>query len=74
MGKTIPVIGVEPGELGWVRMLVHLLRHPDPSVPELARQALSYLSEAAGRRDVPQSVRLEPDRVVRNLTLPNDVW
>jgi hypothetical protein len=44
----IPVIGVQPAELRWLRMLVFLLPHPDPAVAELARQALLYLTEAAG--------------------------
>lgn len=47
----LPVIGVEPGELRWLRTLVWLLRHPDPSVPELTRQALLYLTGAAEQRD-----------------------
>ena len=42
------LIGIETHELGWLRLLLSLLRHPDPSVPELARQALLYLEEAAG--------------------------
>jgi hypothetical protein len=51
MAKTVPVIGIEPNELRWVRTLVGLLRHPDPSVPELARQALLYLNQAARKRE-----------------------
>lgn len=51
MGKTI-LIGLEPHELHWLRALVALLRHPDPSVPELARQALLYLTDAAGKRAI----------------------
>jgi len=53
--KTVPLIGIEVEELSWLRMLVALLRHPDPNVPELARQALLYLNEAAhsGRRPGP---------------------
>jgi hypothetical protein len=31
-------------------MLILLLRHPDPGTPELARQALLYLTDAAGKR------------------------
>ncbi len=50
MVKTVPMIGVETSELRWLRMLVSLLRHPDPAVPELSRQALLYLSEVAGKR------------------------
>lgn len=50
MAKTVPIIGIETSELRWMRMLVALLRHPDPNVPELARQALLYLTDAAGNR------------------------
>jgi hypothetical protein len=49
MAQTVPVIGIEPAELGWIRMLILLLRHPDPVVPELTRQALLYLETAATR-------------------------
>ena len=50
MAQTVPVIGIEPAELDWIRMLVLLLRHPDPVVPELTRQALLYLeASAAGK-------------------------
>ena len=52
MANTVPVIGIEPAELAWIRMLVVLLRHPDPVVPELTRQALLYLETAAARSDV----------------------
>jgi hypothetical protein len=52
MSHPVPMIGLEPEELRWLRMLVALLRHPDPSVPELARQALVYLTEAAGQREL----------------------
>jgi hypothetical protein len=51
MAKAV-LIGLEPHELSWLRALVALLRHPDPSVPELARQALVYLTDAAGKRSV----------------------
>ena len=50
MGQ-LTMIGVLPRELEWLRLLIALLRHPDPGVPELARQALLYLTEAAGRHD-----------------------
>ena len=50
MTKTVSVIGIDAAEIRWIRLLVSLLRHPDPSVPELARQALLYLTEAAGKR------------------------
>lgn len=41
------VIGLEPHELEWVRLLVNLLRHPDPLPAELARQALTYVNQVA---------------------------
>lgn len=55
MTKNVSVIGLEATEIHWIRMLVSLLRHPDPSMHELARQALLYLTEAAGKREVPVS-------------------
>ncbi len=61
MAKTVPIIGIETGELRWIRMLVALLRHPDPSMPELARQALLYLTAAAAK---PQPSCTEPKNYV----------
>ena len=52
MAKTVPVIGIDPSELGWIRLLVFLLRHPDPIVPELARQALRHVEEVAAKQAV----------------------
>jgi hypothetical protein len=49
MSNTVPVIGIDPAELAWIRMLVRLLRHPDPVVRELTRQALRYLDAAASK-------------------------
>jgi hypothetical protein len=50
MAKTVSVIGIEGSELRWIRTLIVLLRHPDPSIPELARQALLYLTQSASER------------------------
>ena len=50
MAKTVSIIGIEEKELRWVRSLILLLRHPDPSVPELARQAILYLTRSAADR------------------------
>lgn len=55
MAQTTAVIGIGSEELRWIRMLVALLRHPDPSLPELARQALLYLSDSAGDLATPSS-------------------
>jgi len=41
------MIGLYPDELPWLRMLVELLRHPDPLTSELTRQALVYLKQSA---------------------------
>jgi len=49
MNPTVQMIGIDPDELAWLRLLVSLLRHPDPVVPELARQALLYLEAAASK-------------------------
>ena len=59
MSNTIPVIGIDPEELTSIRTLVWLLRHPDPVVPELARQALLYLEAAAAETAIPRH-RREP--------------
>jgi hypothetical protein len=48
MAKTVSMVGIDPAELEWVRMLLLLLRHPDPMVPELTRQAVLYLTDHAG--------------------------
>lgn len=53
MADTVSVIGIDPGELRWLRMLLFLLRHPDPLVPELAQRALLYLEKNAGERSQP---------------------
>ncbi|HKA01825.1 MAG TPA: hypothetical protein VKE70_35185 [Candidatus Solibacter sp.] len=47
MAKTVSVIGLDPAGLPWLHSLVWLLRHPDPNVAELTRQALLYLEESA---------------------------
>ena len=43
------MIGLQPEELECVRAFVRLLRHPDPVVSELARQALAYLEVLASQ-------------------------
>jgi hypothetical protein len=47
MAQNVSMIGFQPEELPWMRLLVSLLRHPDPSVPELARRALEYLADTS---------------------------
>ena len=47
MSPTTAMIGIRPEELRWIRMLLALLRHSDPGMPELARQALLYLAQSA---------------------------
>jgi hypothetical protein len=50
LSKPLSVIGIEADELRWIKILVSLLRHPNPGIPELARQALQYLAQAASQR------------------------
>jgi hypothetical protein len=57
MANTVSMIGIDPGELSWIHMLVLLLRHPDPVVRELTRQALCYVEAAASRSGIAR-----PDR------------
>jgi hypothetical protein len=47
MTKTVSMIGIDPGELPWVRTLLSLLRHPDPPIAEMARQAMLYIERNA---------------------------
>jgi hypothetical protein len=53
------MIGVEVEELCWLRALVALLRHPDPNIPELTRQALLYLTETASKKRIQRSESLD---------------
>jgi len=48
------VIGLDPGELYWVKALIALLRHPDPAIPELTRHAIDYLTDSAAARVMPE--------------------
>jgi len=43
------MIGLDPREVQWLRLVIALLRHPDPVVGEVAREALRYLDEVAAR-------------------------
>ncbi|HTS62275.1 MAG TPA: hypothetical protein VMH28_09625 [Candidatus Acidoferrales bacterium] len=48
MAKTVSLIGVDPAELRWLRLVIWLLRHPDPNVAELTREAILYLEATSG--------------------------
>jgi hypothetical protein len=58
------LIGIGREELSWLRTLIWLLRHPDPAVPELARQALLYLTGAAQEKYSASAGRQEPTEVI----------
>lgn len=45
------MIGLDPAELRWLRLVISLLRHPDPVVGEVSREALRYLEDVAARTD-----------------------
>ena len=55
MAKSLYVIGIENSELPAVTTLVGLLRHPDPAVGELCRQALLYLQDSASKRGLSEA-------------------
>jgi hypothetical protein len=46
----VSIVGIEVEELRWIKMLLALLRHPQPGMAELARQALQYLDRSAAQR------------------------
>ncbi len=62
MSQTVSMIGLDPQEVRWVRMLVSLLRHPDPTVAELTRQALLYLSRPRDSKGLPDGDSLPQTR------------
>jgi hypothetical protein len=47
--ENVCMIGLHPQEVQWLRLVIALLRHPDPVVGEVAREALRYLDEVAAR-------------------------
>jgi len=59
MAKTVAVIGIEPGELAWVRTLLFLLRHPDPLIAEMVRQALLYLERNGCQKELPEATPID---------------
>jgi hypothetical protein len=50
VAKLVNIIGVQPEELRWLRLVVDLLRHPDPGVAQLTSCALLYVQQMAGQR------------------------
>jgi hypothetical protein len=49
--NNVSMIGLDPREIPWMRQLLSLLRHPDPVVGEVSREALRYLEGVAARAD-----------------------
>ena len=49
--ESLGIIGLDPSEMEWLRLVIALLRHPDPVVGEVTRQALRYLADVAARAD-----------------------
>jgi hypothetical protein len=66
MAQNLSLIGVQPDELPWMRLLISLLRHSDPVVPELARQALLYLLETAGTYGISPTEETASDTCLDN--------
>jgi len=54
VANTVDMIGLQADELPWVRLLIGLLRHPEPLIPQLAHEALLYCQQAAGRTGLPK--------------------
>jgi hypothetical protein len=46
------MIGLDAQEVQWLRLVIALLRHQDPVVGEVAREALRYLEEVAARANL----------------------
>lgn len=52
---NICMIGLDSREVQWLRLLIALLRHPDPVVGKVAREALRYLGDLAERASQSQA-------------------
>ena len=61
--SSTAMIGIQPAELPWLRMLVALLRHPHPMTPELTRRALLYLYDAAAHSALPAAAKPGDDYI-----------
>jgi hypothetical protein len=59
MAKSVSVIGIDPQELRWLRLFLFLLRHPDPLIAEMVRQALLYLAKNAHAQGKPLPAPLD---------------
>jgi hypothetical protein len=57
VARTVDMIGLLSEELAWVRLLVDLLRHPDPVIAHLSRQSLLYVQQAAAGAGQPEESR-----------------
>jgi hypothetical protein len=53
--QNVCMIGLDPREIQWLRLVIGLLRHPDPVVGEVAREALRYLEDVAARASQSQA-------------------
>lgn len=59
MAKTVSMIGIDPGELAWLRSALFLLRHPDPLIAEMTRQAIRYLETNACEQTRPRTEAID---------------
>lgn len=66
MTKNVSLIGVQPEELPWLRLLISLLRHPDRGVGELTREALQYLAKTSAHT-VPFTPKTEEIEDIREV-------
>jgi hypothetical protein len=47
--ENVFMIGLDPQEIQWLHLVIALLRHPDPVVGEVTREALRYLDGMGAR-------------------------
>ena len=53
----LSMIGLDGSEIPWMRLLIALLRDPDPVVAAVTREALRYLAEMAERTQQSKAAR-----------------
>ena len=59
MAQTVSMIGIDAGELAWLRSTLFLLRHPDPLISEMTRQAIRYLEKNACEQAHPRAEAID---------------
>ena len=53
MAKAVYMIGLQAEEIAAAKLLIALLRHPDPMIQQLTTEAVRYVESVAATRGIP---------------------